>query len=215
MALAKPLVAAAAALVLASAALAAGPIVRHNAKDQAAARVAVLKASDLGTGWVGAVKAVASPSPLACPPSYAPRQDDLVVTGGVGSNFAKKGVSIGTQVAFLETTAMVRRDWSRTIRPQLASCLVSVVRKDFGSGTKVLLARKVSFPPVAPSVAAYRVSTVVTRSGHTVRVSVDLVLLAKGRADVSFTFFYPTNVQAAMVPAETQIARLVARRIHG
>ena len=94
-----------------------------------------------------------------------------------------KGISIGTEVAFLETTAMVRRDWSRTIR-QSASCLASVVRKDFGSGTKVLLARKVSFPPVAPSVAACRVSSVVTRSGHTVRVSVDLFLLGGTRRDL-------------------------------
>jgi len=50
MAFAKSLVAAAAALALASAALAGGPIVRHNALDQEAALAAVVKAADLGGG---------------------------------------------------------------------------------------------------------------------------------------------------------------------
>src|SRR5215217_8446522 len=107
MALAKPLVAAMAALALASSALAAGPIVRHNAKDQAAARVATLKGSDLGTGWTGAVRAVTKPEPLSCPPSFAPRQDDLVVTGEVESSFTKQGVAIGSDVALFQTAAMV------------------------------------------------------------------------------------------------------------
>jgi len=125
-----------------------------------------------------------------------------------------KGISIGTEVAFLETTAMVRRDWSRTIR-QSASCLASVVRKDFGSGTKVLLARKVSFPPVAPSVAACRVSTVVTRSGHTVRVSVDLFLLGGDAPRPPSRSSIPRMCRRRWCRRRPKFARLVASRIHG
>ena len=40
-----------AAVVAVQAALAESPIVRFNAKDQSAARVAVLRAADIGTGW--------------------------------------------------------------------------------------------------------------------------------------------------------------------
>jgi len=57
--------------------------VRHDASDQAAAGAAVLKAADLEAGWGGIVETVAKPSPLSCPPSFAPRQDDLVVIGDV------------------------------------------------------------------------------------------------------------------------------------
>ena len=215
MAVAKPLVAAAAALVLASAALAGGPIVRHNATDQAAARAAVLKASDLGTGWRGTVQDVARPTPISCPRSFAPRQDDLVVTGDVSSKFDKTGVAIGTEVTLLQTVQMLRTDWGRSIRPQLGSCLASMVLKDLGSGTKVSSTGKVAFPRIAPAVAAYRVSTVVTRNSQTVRLTVDLVLLSKARAKISITFVYPTAAQPAMVAAEKKIAALVAGRVRG
>jgi hypothetical protein len=215
MAVAKPLIVAAAALVLASAALAAGPIVRHNAKDQAAARAAVLKGSDLGIGWSGAVNAVAKPEPLSCPPSFVPRQDDLVVTGDVASNFQKQGVAIGSEVALLQTPQMVRDDWSRTIRPQLVACLTSVHRKGVVSGEKLVSVRKVAFPRIAPLVAAYRVSSRVTQQGQTIPLALDLVFIGKGRSEVSLQFFYPQQAQAALVPAERRIAALVAGRVRG
>ena len=215
MALAKPLVAVAAALVAASAALAAGPIVRHNAKDQAAARAAVLKASDLGTGWTGSVKAVAKTEPLSCPPSFVPRQDDLVVTGEVESSFGKQGVAIGSDVAFFQTAQMVRNDWSRTFRPQVPSCLASVYRKGAVSGQKLVSVRKVPFPRVAPLVAAYRVSSSVTQQGQTIPLVLDLVFLGKGRSEILVTFFYPQEAQAALVPAERRIAALVVGRVRG
>jgi len=215
MALAKPLVAVAAALVTASAALAAGPIVRHNAMDQAAARAAVLKASDLGTGWTGSVKTVAKPEPLSCPPSFVPRQDDLVVTGHVESSFQKQGVAIGSEVALFETAQMVRNDWSRTIRPQVLSCLASVYRKGAVSGQKLVSVRKVAFPRVAPLVAAYRVSSTVTQQGQTIPLALDLVFVGKGRSEISLTFFYPQQAQATLVPAERRIAALLVRRVRG
>ena len=215
MALAKPLVAVAAALVLASAALAAGPIVRHNAKDQAAAKAAVLKASDLGTGWSGTVRGVTKPEPLSCPPSFAPRQDDLVVTGDVASNFQKQGVLIGTEVALFQTVQMVRNDWSRTIGPRVVPCLASVYRKSAVSGEKLVSVRKVPFPRVAPLVAAYRVSSKVTRQGETVPLALDLVFIGKGRSEISLQFFYPQQGQAALVAAEKRIAALVAGRVRG
>jgi hypothetical protein len=215
MALAKPLVAVAAALAAASPALAAGPIVRHNATDQAAARAAVLKASDLGTGWTGSVKTVAKPEPLSCPPSFVPRQDDLVVTGEVESSFQKQGVAIGSDVALFQTAQMVRNDWSRTFRPQVSSCLASVYRKGAVSGQRLVSVRKVPFPLVAPLVAAYRVSSTVTQQGQTIPLALDLVFVGKGRSEILLTFFYPQQAQETIVAAERRIAALVVRRIRG
>jgi len=188
--------------------------VRHNALDQAAARAAVVKAADLGGGWKGTVQAVTKPAPLSCPPSFQPRQDDLVVTGDVASQFEKQGVSVGAEVALLETAAMVRKDWSRTVRPQVVPCLASEIRNGLGSSGKVLSARKVPFPGVAPMASAYRVSASLTQGSQTLGVVFDFVLLGKGRGEVSLEFTYPKAAQAAIVPAERRLAGLVAGRIH-
>jgi hypothetical protein len=200
--------------VLSSAALAAGPIVRHTAKDQAAARAVVLKSGDLGTGWTGGVRTVTKPAPLSCPPSFVPRQDDLVITGDVESSFQKQGVAIGSEVALFAVAEMVRKDWSRSIRSQTASCLGSNFRKEVGTGVKLLSARKVSFPAVAPMASAYRLTSSVTQQGQAGRLSLDFVFLGKGRYEITLTFLYPQQLQASIVSAERRIARVVAGRVH-
>jgi hypothetical protein len=82
-------------------------------------------------------------------------------------------------------------------------------------GQKLVSVRKVPFPRVAPLVAAYRVSSTFKQQGQTFPLALDLVFIGKGRSEVSLTFFYPQQAQAAVVPAEKQIAALVAGRIRG
>jgi hypothetical protein len=213
-ALAKPLVAAGAALVLVSAASAAGPIVRKNAADDAVARAAVVKRADLGgSGWKGGVKAVAKPDPISCP-GFSPKQSDLVVTGAAASEWQNQGTDVSSEADVLQTAAMVRLDWSRTIRPGLLKCLAGAFTGS-GGGTTVtpVSTQKIAFPQVAPMTAAYRVVAKVTQSGQTVRVVSDVILLGKGRSEASITFVGPEAGKAAMVEAERRVARIVAGRL--
>jgi hypothetical protein len=215
LALAKPLLAAAAAaLALVSAASAAGPIVRKNAADDAVARRAVVTRADLGgTGWKGKVTAVAKPDPLSCP-GFSPPQGDLVVTGAAASEWQKQATDVSSEVDVLETAAMVRRDWSRTIRPPLVKCLAKLFTgSGGGTTTAAVSARTLAFENVAPMTAAYRVVVTVKDSGRTARVVSDLILLAKGRSEATLTFVAPEAGKAAMVAAERRIARIVAGRL--
>jgi hypothetical protein len=214
LAVAKPLLAAAAALALVSAASAAGPIVRKNAADDALARDIVVKRADVGgTGWTGKVRALAKPQPFSCP-GFSPKQTDLVVTGAAASEWRRQAIDISSEAEVLQTAAMVRRDWSRTIRPALVKCLTGLYTgTSGGTTTTALSARKLAFPKVAPMTAAYRVVVTVKSSGGTARVVFDLVLIGKGRSEASLSFVGPEAVKAAMVAAEPRIARIVAGRL--
>ncbi|HEY3185619.1 MAG TPA: hypothetical protein VGJ77_22435 [Gaiellaceae bacterium] len=214
MALAKPLVAVLAALAIVSAALAAGPIVRKNAADEALARSTVVQRADLGgTGWKGKVTAVAKPEPLSCP-GFSPKQSDLVVTGAAASEWQNQATNISSEADILQTAGMVRLDWSRTIRPPLVKCLAKAFTGSSGGTTVTAVsAQKIAFPQVAPLTAAYRVVAEVSDSGQTVRVVSDVILLGKGRSEATLTFLGPEAGKAAMVAAERRIARIVASRL--
>jgi hypothetical protein len=213
-AVAKSLLAAGAALALASAAFAAGPIVRKNAADDAVARAAVVKRADLGgSGWKGSVTPVAKPDPVSCP-GFRPKQSDLVVTGAAASEWQNQGTDVSSEVDVLQTAAMVRLDWSRTIRPGLLKCLAGAFTGSGGGATVTPVSTsKIAFPNMAPMTAAYRVVVKVTQSGQTVRVVSDVILLGKGRSEASITFVGPEAGKAAMVAAERRVARIVVGRL--
>jgi hypothetical protein len=212
---AKPLVAAGVFALAASATALAGstPPFRPNAADQAAARATLLKASDLGAGWTGGVQAAGKPSPPSCP-GFAPREDDLPVTGHALAAFQKQGVDVESDVEVLRTAAMVRTDFSRTIRPPLARCLAVTFEQQSGSGTtiRVVSSKKVAFPAVAPVTVAYRVTSNVTQGSRTVKIVVDFVFMGKNRTEMTLTVTARSGAERAMTGFEQRLARVLAGR---
>src|ERR1043166_382511 len=67
------------------------PQVHINATDQAAAKFALVRKADLGSGWTGGPKKPDLSSTMSCP-GYAPKQSDLVVTGAAETDFQRPGV---------------------------------------------------------------------------------------------------------------------------
>jgi hypothetical protein len=202
-------------LVLAASAAASGPgkqKVELNAADQAAARAVVLRRSDLGAGgWTGGRVKPDLTSQVSCA-SYHPKVSDLVVTGAAESQFRGTGIVLENEVEIFRTAAMVDRDWRRSIVPAAVPCLRRTLTKGLGTQAKVLSFGRIPFPQVGTHSAAFRGIVVVSALGQTVRVLLDIVLVGKGRTEISLDATAPAAGVRAVSSAERRLARKLAAR---
>ena len=212
----RPLVAAACmAVVLSSAAGAANPgkeKIRFNAADQAAARAAILRRSDLGPGWSGGRKKPdLSPGPTC--PNYHPKQSDLVLTGAAESDFRRAGMEVDSEVQVLRTARMVSLDWQRSVvAPGALPCLRSLLAKGLGTTATVVSFRRLPFPKLTRYTAAFRAVVAVKIGQTTVRVVVDAVLVGRRRSEITLNVAAPSAVAAALPAAERRLARKILAR---
>ena len=184
------------------------------AADQAAARAAVLRLADLGSGWTGGPK---KPSLSSKPPctNWQPKQSDLVLTGAAESDFKHPGLEIDSGAQVLRTAKMVKLDWQRTaVAPGLVPCLRSFLQKQSTSDATVVSVRRLAFARVAPAdyTVAYRVEVDVRASGTTVPVYSDVILVGRGRTEIDLTVTAPAAAASAVGAAERKLAGLLAQR---
>lgn len=200
----------AAALTFAAAALADQWQIHRTAAGNAAAHAAVVSRADLGsaTGWTGGYK---KPDLSSTPPcgTFHPKQSDLVVIGAAASAWSHQGLELDSQANVLQTAAMVRTDWRRTvIDPRATACLRSSLGKELGKNAKLVSFGVAAFPHVASLVRAYRAVVAV---GGT-KVSVDVIAFGKGRTEMELTTIAPLGASAVVRLAERRLAeKLVAR----
>jgi hypothetical protein len=207
-----------AALSFALVALADKEKIQLSAADQAFARAAVLKKTDLGTvgTWTGgAVKPdLSSTAPCA---TFHPKQSDLVLTGAAATKFKQPGIEFDSEAQVLETTAMVNVDWQRTVlAPELLPCLRVGLAKMVGANATIVSVHRVAFPRITAYTAAIRVVLDVKAgtSPVPVRAFVDTVLVGRGRTEISLTttaLFVNDKVTRA---AEARLALILASRAH-
>ncbi len=203
-------------LVLAAGAAAADPgkqKVELNAADQAAARRVVLRSSDLGSDWTGGRIKPDLSGGVSCA-SYHPKLSDLVVTGAAASQFHGTGIAVLNEVEIFRTAAMVDRDWRRSIVPAAVPCLRAKLTQGLGGRAKVLSFRRIPFPRVTAHTAAFRGIVAVSALGQTVRVLLDIVLVGKGRTEISLDATAPAATARAVSAAERRLARKLAERAH-
>ncbi|HEV2592828.1 MAG TPA: hypothetical protein VGU02_13160, partial [Gaiellaceae bacterium] len=144
--------AALAALVFAGAALADQWQVHRTAAGNAAAQAAVIQRADIGTatGWTGGSRA---PDMTSTPPchGFAPKQSDLVVVGAAASAWQHTGLELQSQANVLQTAAMVKLDWQRTVvDTRVTPCLRETLLKQLGAGATLAHFGVVAFAKVAP-----------------------------------------------------------------
>jgi hypothetical protein len=202
------------ALVVVAGAAASGPgkqKIELNAADQARARAVVLRRSDLGAGWTGGRVKPDLTSQVSCA-SYHPKVSDLVVTGVAASQFRGTGIALVNEVEIFRTAAMVDRDWRRSIVPAAVPCLRATLTKGLGAQAKVLSFGRIPFPKVGTHSAAFRGVVAVSALGQTVRVLLDIVLVGKGRTEISFDASAPAAAARVVSSAERRLARMLAAR---
>ena len=203
---------AAAALVFAGAALADQWQVHRTAAGNAAARAGVVSRADLGTatGWTGGTK---KPDLSSTPPcgTFVPKQSDLVVIGAAATAWKHQGLELQSQANVLQTAAMVRTDWQRSvIDPRATPCLRTTLLKQLGAGAKLVHFGVASFPRLAPLARAYR--GVISTGG--VQGLVDVIALGKGQTEIELTVVAPLAADAVVRIAERRLAEKLLARVH-
>jgi hypothetical protein len=202
---------------VAHAAPAESPVVRFNAKDQAAARSAVLKAGDLGSGWKGGFEKAKVSSPTACPGLWDPKQADLVITGLAESSFSYRAgaTQIASAVQLYETSAMTALDWKRTVvHPAIPRCVAKQAAADEDESFRLVSFKRTPFPKLATYSARFRmVIDYTVDGGKTVRVLSDSVVFGRGRTAATLTVTAPYADRAAAHGAELRLARLMLARL--
>jgi hypothetical protein len=182
---------------------------------QAAATAAVLTLTELGsgTGWSGGSEAApAITSDQQCA-GFHPKQSDLVVNGTAATAYRHSGVSIFTQSRVFATPAMVALDWQRHLG---SAGLIPCLRTAFQTAAKGTSVQFVSVSPLdVPQIgthsSGYRI--VLKRRSTGVQVMSDVVLVTRGRTEVTVG---TTSVLAAasyVQAAEIHVAQLLAGRI--
>jgi hypothetical protein len=184
---------------------------------QAAARAAVLTKADLGTapGWTGGAKKPDLSSTPPCP-GFRPKQSDLVVNGAAETVFKQPAIQFDSEAQVLQTAHMVKLDWQRTvIAPQILPCLRIALAKSAGTSAHVTSIRRTAFPRVATFTSAIRILLDVKTSGSTtpVTVFVDVVLVGRGRTEITLTTTAPLLASTAVRAAEIRLARILAGRV--
>jgi hypothetical protein len=209
------LVVAVGALLLAAVAAADREQVHLTKAGQAAARAAVLRRADLGTSasWSGGAKTPSLTGEFPCA-SYHPRQSDLVLIGDAETMWRATGLAFDSEAQVLQTPAMVRLDWRRTVlAPQVFPCLRTVVAKQFsGAGNRLVSFARIPFPQIAPFARAYRAVAEIRTPSATVLVLVDVVLVGRGRTEITLTTSAPLLARASVAAAEVRVARLLLSR---
>jgi hypothetical protein len=202
------------AFALASAALAYKP--ETNRADQAFARSAVLKLSDLPTSskWNAGPKNPPT-SQLTCP-GYHPKESDLVATGSAQSYFDTPGKIVVSDVYLLKTARMVQIDWQRSFVPGFGPCFAHALDKSFGGTYRAVSNSPLALPPLSPLFQAYRVVFTFSSGGVKGRGIHDFIALAGTRKEATLevlTNLGPAAQQGAAQIAATQLDVRLARAL--
>jgi len=205
---------AAAGLLLAGAALADKEQIHMTAAGQKAARAAVLARADIGTapGWVTRTRKPDLSGNIACA-DFHPKQSDLVLNGAAEVEWSRPGLDLDSEAQVLETPAMVKLDWQRTVLATgVEACLRSLFQKQSTSTARFVSFGRLAFPAVGTYSRAYRVLFDYTQSSQTVRVSVDLVLVGSGHTEITLTTTAPLAAGLAVKSLEVRLARALEAR---
>jgi hypothetical protein len=188
--------------------------IRFTPAGQAAAKAAVVRLRDLGSsGWSGGSLKPDLASGLNCP-GYAPEQSDLVVTGAAETAWRRTGLELRSVAQVLKTRAMVARDWRRTVTdPRAVACLRGAVTKGLTSGQRLVSFRRLPFPRLATYATAYRALVDVGAGRTHVRALADLVLVGRGRTELTLMIAAPAGAGATIAAADVRLARTLLARV--
>jgi hypothetical protein len=186
--------------------------VRFNPADQAAARAAVLRKTDLGPGWGGGRTKPDTSAKMSCP-GYEPKESDLVLTGAAETVWGRSGIQLQSLAQVLETPAMVARDWQRTVvDPRAIACLRTTLAKGLTSRERLVSFKRAAFPRLARYSRLYRAVIEVRAQGQKVRVLADFVLVGRRRTELTLSVAAPDAIRASVSRSEVKWARTMLAR---
>jgi hypothetical protein len=202
------------ALTLAAAASARDPRAEKlqlNARDNRAARGALIAPADLSVGWTR----VTSSSPDVVPscPGYRPDFSRFTVTGKAEAHYkASSGSTVISSVEVYTSPAQAAADYRLGTKPQVPSCLASTFEQEpTGDPTvpiKAVSAKVAAAPRIGDRSARYKIVVRVTGPSGSVPLYVDAIVFQKGR---TIALLMATGVARPVTDGET-LARVMAAR---
>jgi hypothetical protein len=203
------------ALGLAGLAVADRPQVHHTVLGQAAAKAVMIRRTDLGSapGWTGGPKKPDNTPDPTCA-GYDPKESDLVEIGEAESNWQNGAISFDSESSVMQTPAMVRLDWQRSILdPDLLPCLKKAFARELPKTAQIVSLRRIPVAALATYTRVFRVLIDVKSGTRKVRFFTDLVLLGRGRTEITLTTFAPFATVVDVQAAEVRLSVLLLSRI--
>ena len=125
-----------------------------------------------------------------------------------------QGASITSESNVLQTPAMVAAEWSRSFgNSSYMACARKVVMDSDEPNVTFVSFKKIPFPKLAQYSTRYRMVADYGDAGSAVRVLVDVVMLGRGRTEISLVLTVPYANRASADLAERQLAKLLVSRI--
>jgi hypothetical protein len=179
-----------ATIVVSSAAAAAGDPEKRDIRpaDQAWAARATLHARDIPAGFTASRPSSTNNGPLTCP-GFQPDLSDLTITGEALSPLFQSpaGTTIFASAEVYKSVHDEREAWRRTARREALRCVARELGSISASGLRVTVTQRlVRVPPrVGERAISFRIKATITGQGLTIPTWIDLLAVARGRADAT------------------------------
>ena len=201
-----PILAALALLVPAAQAANGDPQKRLTKADTARARTVAIRAADLGAGWKADRSSNKDQANPRCS-TYNPDQSNLVETGRYESpDFTRSdGTFVASTAGVFRTARMAKQGFSRVAAPALPGCFAELFKKGARPTVVTIVSTgSLAFPKYGDRTVAYRLKAAVKTPSANVPVTVDIVLVNRGRIDVAMIFLgiskpLPASFERALV----------------
>lgn len=182
-----------------------------NRADQAWAKRVNLTLRDLPGGFRQGAQSPAGSGGLTCS-SFAPDLSRFTITGEANSRaFARAdGLVLFSSAEVFRSTSDERGDWNATARREALACLREMLQQSIGTVGKVGAASFRAAPRLGERAVSFRSTVVVAANGRKVTMWLDILAVARGRADATLGVL---SVGKAPSPAleASLLAKLAAR----
>lgn len=157
--------------------------------DQAWAARATLRARDVPSGFTaGRPGSAKNNGPLTCP-GFQPDLSDLTITGeALSPAFQNRaGTTILASAEVYKSVHDEREAWRRTARREALRCVARLLENISASGLRVTVTGRLVrvAPTVGERAISFRITATITAQGIAVPAWIDLLGVARGRADAT------------------------------
>jgi hypothetical protein len=168
--------------------------------DQKWARRANLTAKDLPVDFRAGPAQSLGPSGATTCKGFAPDLSDLTITGeAVSRDFVRlDGTSMFSSAEVFRSVRDEHEDWARTAKRQALPCVAQLLERQSTSQVRITVVSKAlrAPPAIGERAISFRIGALLTANGVRLKTWMDLIGIARGRADatlVTITFRMPPS----------------------
>jgi hypothetical protein len=187
------------------------PQVHTTRAGTEAAAAIVIKRSDLPkAAWSGGQRN-AEPTGGVPGCKYQPKQKDLVVNGAAATDWRATGLEVYTESEVMATSGMVAKDFQRSFAPEIFPCIRNAYLKGLPAHARFVSFGDLTFPKLAQYQRVLRFEFEFKTKSRTVAYDFDVVLIGKGRTEISLAITAPAAAPVAAL--DLRLAHILLARV--